>query len=350
MFRYYVVLGVVMTFMSRSFCQHVFKDIKHNGAAPSLATDNNNVYLVFASGDTILFCSSNNKGKVFIDPIQVSILTQMSTGGGRGPQIVAAKNELVIAAADKSGNIYTYTKNKSASQWKKAGRINDVAEVAKEAFVSLASNDKGEVYAVWLDLRNNHKNKIAGAKSFDGGKTWSKNKIIYNSPDGTVCECCKPSVVMKDRMVVVMFRNWLKGDRDLFITTSIDGGSSFDKVKQLGEENWKLNACPMDGGGLTINNENTINTVWRREGDIYTCEPGKKEIKITTGKQCTIAGNNNGNFISFIKDGKVYCIKPDGSIIELGIGSYPRLIMADEITAVCAWQQDKEIKYAMVNK
>jgi hypothetical protein len=137
--------------------------------------------------------------------------------------------------------------------------------VAKEAFVSLASNENGEVYAVWLDLRNNNKNKIAGAKSSDGGATWSRNKIIYTSPDGTVCECCKPSVEMGNRVIAVMFRNWLNGNRDLFITKSVDGGQSFDKVMQLGEGNWKLNACPMDGGALIINNDNTITTVWRRE-------------------------------------------------------------------------------------
>lgn len=323
---------------------------KYNGTAPALASDHDGVFITYSSGDTILFCSSNYKEKDFSVPEVAGRLPQLSTGGGRGPQIVVTKNELVIAAADRSGNIYTYIKNKNASQWKKAGRINDVADVAKEAFVSLASNDKGEIYAVWLDLRGNNKNKIAGAKSVDGGKTWSKNKIIYSSPDGTVCECCKPSVAVKDKIVAVMFRNWLNGNRDLFITTSIDGGSTFKEAKQLGDGNWKLNACPMDGGGLIIRNDNTVSTIWRREQDIYTCEVGKKETKMAVGKQCTIAGNNNGNFISFIKDGKVYCMKPGGSIVELGTGSYPRLTMADKETAVCAWQQENQIRYATINK
>jgi hypothetical protein len=124
----------------------------------------------------------------------------------------------------------------------------------------------------------------------------------------------------------------------------------FGKAQQLGEGNWKLNACPMDGGGLVIKNDNTITTVWRREADIYTCDAGQKENKIATGKQCTIAGNNNNNFISYINNGSVYCIKPGGAVIELGTGSYPQLAMINEETAVCAWQDNKEIKYATVNK
>jgi len=350
MYRYSAIIPVMVMFLTQSFSQHANQGDKHNGAAPSLAAGDNNVYLAYAAGDTILFCSSNNKGKSFSAPMQAGILPQLSTGGGRGPQIAVVKDYLVIAAADKTGNIYSFIKNKNEEQWRKGRRINDISNVAKEAFVSLASNDNGEVYAVWLDLRDNNKNKIAGAKSFDGGKTWSKNKIIYASPDGSVCECCKPSVEMKDKMVVIMFRNWLNGNRDLFITTSIDGGLTFDKAKQVGEGNWKLNACPMDGGGLVIKNVNTISTVWRREGDIYTCEAGKKEKKIVTGKQVTIAGNNNNDFICFVNNGKVYCIKPGGSIVELGPGSYPRLVMVNEETAVCAWQQDKQISYATVNR
>ena len=350
MYRYSAIIPVMVMFLTQSFSQHVNQGSKHNGAAPSLAADDNKVYMVYASGDTILFRYSDNKGKSFSAPMQVIILQQLSTGGGRGPQIAITKDKLIIAAADKTGNLYSFIKNKNEEQWGKGRRINDVPGVAKEAFVSLASNDNGEVYAVWLDLRNNKKNKIAGAKSFDGGKTWSKNKIVYASPAGTVCECCRPSVEIKDKMVVIMFRNWLNGNRDIFIITSIDGGLTFDKAKQVGDGNWKLNACPMDGGGFVIKNANTISTVWRREGDIYTCEAGKKENKIAIGKQVTIAGNNNNNFISFVNDGKVYCIKPGGSMVELGSGSYPRLVLANEETAVCAWQQDKQVNYAMISK
>ncbi|MFI5131194.1 MAG: sialidase family protein, partial [Chitinophagales bacterium] len=168
------------------------------GVSPSLAVDHNNLLMAYASGDTIFFCMSSDHGKAFSAPTRVAILTGLSVGGGRGPQVVATKDQLVIAATDKAGNIYSFIKNKTAQRWEKTGRINDVPDIAKEGFVSLAAGHENEVYAVWLDLRNNKKNKVAGARSLDGGKTWSTNKIIYTSPGGTVCECCKPSVEMKN--------------------------------------------------------------------------------------------------------------------------------------------------------
>ena len=40
-----------------------------------------------------------------------------------------------------------------------------------------------------------------------------KRNLSGASPDTTVCECCKPSVVIEGNNVYVMFRNWLNGNR-----------------------------------------------------------------------------------------------------------------------------------------
>ena len=38
------------------------------------------------------------------------------------------------------------------------------------------------------------KGKIYLSSSEDGGKSWSKSRLVYRSPEGSVCECCKPSI------------------------------------------------------------------------------------------------------------------------------------------------------------
>jgi len=321
-----------------------------NGMAPSLAEDNSRVYMAFASHDSILFCSSADQGKTFSDPVLVSVLPDLGTGGGRGPQIIPGKGNLLIAATDNAGNILSFIKKKNSKNWEKGARINDVPEVAKEGFVSLAADQNGMVYAIWLDLRGDKKNKIAGAKSLDAGVTWSKNSILYQSPDSTVCECCKPSVAIKDGLIVMMFRNWLNGNRDLHIIQSSDGGLHFSKAQKLGEGNWKLNGCPMDGGGLVINENHTVLTVWRREGKIYSCVAGKKEEAVAEGRQCKIAGKSGNNFIAFMSKGNIYCLKPGGERIELGTGGYPELAAIDNTSALCAWENDGKIFYSVITE
>jgi hypothetical protein len=350
----FILFGIIVVFFTQSYVNIPDSYLPGrniagiNGRAPSLYAESKNVYMTFASGDSILYCQSSDNGKNFSAPLFVAALPKLGVGGGRGPQILSLNGQLVIAAADNTGNIYSFTKKLNAANWERGKAINDVPEVAKEGFVSLAGNNKGEVYAVWMDLRGNNKNKIAGASSKDGGRTWSKNRVIYQSPDSSVCECCKPSVVMRGERVVVMFRNWLNGNRDMYIIQSDDGGKNFGNAQKLGDGSWKLNACPMDGGGLVINNNN-IQTIWRRQGNIYSCEAGKKEEMIATGKQCVIAGNDGKNFVAFVNDGKVYCRRPSGTRVELGSGGYPQVVAISVAVAFCAWEQDRKIYYSLLN-
>ena len=319
------------------------KSVVINGKAPSLAAAEGKVYMAFASGDSIFYCVSADKGKKFSVPSLAVVLPKLGVGGGRGPQIISVKDQLLIAASDNAGNIFSFTKKKNTTGWQKGGKINDVPEIAKEGFVSLASNNNGDVYAVWLDLRNDKKNKIVGAKSQDGGRTWSKNKIIYKSPDSNVCECCKPSVAMKGQLVVVMFRNWLNGNRDLHVIQSNDGGVNFGKAQKLGEGNWKLNGCPMDGGGLAINKNGEIQTVWRRQSKIYSATIGSPEKEIGEGRSCTLETLNSKNIYAWTENGEVVIIKPGGQKKILGKGSQPVLKALNNDHVICVWENEEQI-------
>jgi len=319
-------------------------DQEIKGRSPSLAAEGNDIYMTFASGDTIFYSFSSDRGKNFSAPELVTSIQDLMVGGGRGPQIISSKGQLLIAAPSASGNIYTYLKMKTGSKWIEGGRINDIADKAREGFVSLCSNSDGQLFATWLDTRLNARNNIFGAGSSDGGRTWLKSQLIYKSPDGSVCECCKPAVAMKGKQVAVMFRNNLGGNRDMYIIQSGDGGVTFDQARKLGESSWKLNGCPMDGGGLVINEDNTVRTVWRREGNIYENKPGSKEELVEKGSQCTISGKNGKYYVAFISAGTVYCLAPDGKTIVLGQGgSYPRLISIDKSTVLCAWENRDRI-------
>ena len=123
--------------------------------------------------------------------------------------------------------------------------------------------------------------------------TWSKNVMIYESPEGTICECCHPSVAMDpDGQILVMWRNWLAGSRDMYLARSRDG-VTFSKPEKLGTGTWQLNACPMDGGGLVIS-QNRVVTAWRREHEIFLASPGEKEVGIGEGVDVALAAAPSG--------------------------------------------------------
>lgn len=319
------------------------------GQVPALTKDAvNNIHVVYGSGDSIMYCCTKDKGISFSKPVLVDTLLNLVAGATRGPQISATKDGVVIIAVNKYGNIYSFIKNNSG-RWIRTAKVNDSDSVDKEGFSGLSGDGNKNLFAIWTDVRNDKHNKIYGARSTDGGYTWSKNILVYASPDSTVCECCKPSVAMSGNNVFVMFRNWLSGNRDLYLIQSADGGDHFGQAEKLGTGSWKLNGCPMDGGGLAIAKDGRPQTVWRRHNIIFAAAPGTTEKKIGEGKGCTIEIVNGKNIYAFSKaNGDVACVLADGSERILGKGMLPLLASLNDNQVLCMWQHENKIYYRLI--
>jgi hypothetical protein len=312
-----------------------------NASMPSVVKDANGMLgMVFTRSNQLQYAVSSDNGITFSLPVTIDTLKDIFGVAGRGPQVVNTLNGLCILAPDKTGNIYSYSKD-IKGHWQKTGKVNDVDAVAKEGFVSVASYNNS-VYAVWLDLRGNSKNKIVGSLSVDGGKHWLKNEVIYQSPGGSVCECCKPSVSFTNDGINLMFRNLVNGNRDLYLIHSKDG-SRFNKAVKLGEGNWKLNACPMDGGGIVAHDNGTVQTVWRRVDTVFSCAAGAKEQMIGKGKNCTIEKVGNENIYAWIEASHIVCLLPGTTKIKIGEGSFPVLKAINQKQVLCIWQFNNNI-------
>lgn len=311
------------------------------GKMPAIAADaTGNVYMVYGSGDSILFSHSPDAGTTFSAPQLVSVLPGLMASSMRGPQLALTTNGPLITACTKQGDIFSFINDKKGS-WSQPVKVNDMDTVAKEGLMALGA-DGNHAFAVWLDLRDNKRNKIAAAKSDDGGKTWLKNRVIYSSPDTTVCECCKPSVAVHGSNVYVMFRNKLNGNRDLYLLQSSNGGDAFAEAKKLGKGSWKLNGCPMDGGGIAVYNNNA-ETVWRRNDSIFSCREGEEEHCLAKGRNCTLETVNGQNVYAWANNGNIIVKKPGGDTVNLGKGQLPLLKRSGDNEVLCAWEKDKQV-------
>ena len=312
-----------------------------NGQMPDIAKDKNNtIHIVYGSADSIMFISSTD-GISFGAASLVAVLPGLFAYAMRGPQIAATANGLVVTACTKDGNIFSY-KKEIPGTWSKAVKVNEADESAKEGLMALDA-DGVKTYAVWLGVKNPKGQNVYGAGSVDGGKTWSKNILVYTSPGNTVCECCKPSVAIKEEKVYVMFRNWLNGNRDMYLIKSASQGGTFGKAQKLGEGSWKLNGCPMDGGGLVVDKNGNPETVWRREGKIYASSPGNPEKEIGEGKNCSMETIHDKNIYAWTENGNVVVMNPGGLKINIGKGSLPLLKALNNDQFICIWENEKQI-------
>ncbi|MBN8825544.1 MULTISPECIES: sialidase family protein [unclassified Spirosoma] len=314
------------------------------GRHPSAAADlSGMVHVVYGRGEN-LYYSTTQTGDQFTPAIRVDSLPGLQLGASRGPQIAASTKSVVILAIDKPGNIWAYTLDRTSGQWHKRVPVNDAPDIAKEGFLGLTAEPDNSYMAAWLDLRGNKRNKLVGARSVDGGKSWSANKVLYESPDGTICECCQVSVVSHGKQVAIMFRNFLNGFRDMYLLQSTDGGQTFGKAKKLGKGTWKLAACPMDGGGLSVDQAGHLSTVWRRADTLYTARPGQPETELTTGKNAKIASTSHGDYLVFQKAEQLWAVTPQQKQpVALGPGAYAKLAQLNNNRVLCIWEHDGNV-------
>ncbi len=313
------------------------------GEQPQLTVDaKGKIRLVYGENDKIYFSTSNDNGKTFSSPQLVAQVSEMHLGMTRGPQLATSVDYSLITAMDKRGNIHAFKQSHKTGKWEKIANVNNVNGSAPEGLMSIAADESNNFYAVWLDLREDRKNNICFASLKDS--KWSTNKFAYKSPDEHVCECCKPSVTAKGKTVAIMFRNWLRGSRDLYLVTSNDGGQNFSDAQKLGNGTWPLKGCPMDGGGLAIDSKNQIQTAWQRDGIVFYSLPGQPEQKVGEGRHVGL----NGSIITW-ETGSELMMKPIGGTQQkLGEGTAVKVYETKDKSLLAVWEKDDKIVFKKI--
>jgi len=327
--------------------------------APQLASHASITAMAYGSGHGIYIRVSHDLGVTFGDAMKVAEAAVVPINRHRGPRVAFSGWTLVVTAVvgtmaskephghglPSDGDLFAWRSTDDGRTWSAGIVINDLPAAAREGLHALAADAKGRLFAVWLDKRTSNGTSLYGARSIDGGVTWSKNVLIYGSPDGTICQCCHPSVAIDPAgQMIVMWRNWLAGNRDMYIARSADG-TEFSQAEKIGTMSWQLNACPMDGGGIAVF-QNRVITAWRREGTVYVAEPGQPETAIGQGKHVTIAAGAKGPYVVWVSSSGIEVRMPAASesvrISEKGIDS--SLVSQADGSILVAWEEDGVIK------
>jgi photosystem II stability/assembly factor-like uncharacterized protein len=281
----------------------------HQPQQPQVVVDGRGaIHVVFGVGDEIRYCRSEDGGKSFGQPIALPKVHAMSLGMRRGPRVAVTDSTICVTAIGgkqgkgRDGDLYALRSTDGGATWTRPVEVNDAPDAAREGLHAMAAGPKDSVYCVWLDLRNGD-TQVMSSVSMDGGKTWGKNAVVYRSPDGSVCECCHPSVAIDPQgRAFVQWRNSLAGARDLYVASSADGGQTWGKATKLGNGSWPLNACPMDGGAIAVDASGKFATTWRRDKSIFLLLSGQREERrLGVGEQPWIAATADGPFVVWLK-------------------------------------------------
>ena len=309
------------------------------GRQPQVAvTTGGMVVAVFARDRSIYSVQSTDEGRSFSAPQKVADVNGLMVGMRRGPRVAATEKRIVVSAPGP--DLFSFLSEDMGKTWSPASRVNDKPGAASEGLQNVTALPDGSFYAVWLDKRNRGA-QVEGSRLEPGMNSWSKNVKVYDSPDKTVCECCHPSVASDGRnKLVVMWRNWLGGNRDFYVAESMDRGDHFSPATKMGTHSWPLKACPMDGGGIIAGADVGAFAIWRRQNEIMLSTPTVPEMKLGNGAQPVLA-RVNGRILSVWQDGSSLLIKEDIQKGEPQLipGGYPSLAAsADGKRAYLVWE------------
>jgi len=300
----------------------------HNPQQPQVAVDARGaIHVVYGVGDLARYCRSDDGGKSFGKPVDLPAANDISLGLRRGPRIAVSDKAICVTVIGgkqgkgRDGDLLAIRSVDGGKSWAAPVQVNDVTDAAREGLHAMCAGPKGEMHCVWLDLRNG-KTEVMASTSTNDGITWGKNVLVYKSPDGSVCECCHPSVTTDGRgRIHAQWRNSVDGARDIYVASSMDGGKTFGKASKLGAGSWPLDACPMDGGAIATSAGGKLASAWRRDKAVFLSLEGEaKEQRLGAGEQPWIAATDAGPFVVWLKKrGDIaYLLTPESkSPIEL---------------------------------
>ena len=321
------------------------------GTQPQLAVHGDTVYVAFGAGSTIGVARSDDAGASFAAPVMLPQRGVLALGKRRGPRIAVTSQAVLVAAiagargAGADGDVILYRSLDRGVTWTAPIVVNDVPAAAREGLHALAANASGLVVLAWLDLRAKG-TTIQVAVSRDHGATWSADTLAYQSPSGSICECCHPSAVVgADGRIAVLFRNQIAGHRDMYVVASSDGSRFGPAIKQ-GSGTWALAACPMDGGGAAIAGS-TLASVWRREErvlltttDLAGPNASGPEVELGVGRDpvvAPVAGDDPRVDYAFTAPDGVVLGQAGQPPMRLGRGGSPAIAASAGRTLI-AWE------------
>ena len=214
----------------------------------------NNVYVVWQESVSknlpkhnydIFFIKSNDKGKTFSMPINLSNNTEFS----ERPQIAVSENGIFIIWADeidKNNKEIMFTK--SLDNGATFSKVINISNTLKNSNRQEISAYNKNVYIVWQDTQQNNTNSsIMFKSSIDGGNTFNNSIELMNNTDDSF-----PKISSYGNYVYVVWNNENKENSGLFFVRSSNQGDNFEKAIKIEYTNSGESQIAVNGNKVLV--------------------------------------------------------------------------------------------------
>jgi hypothetical protein len=161
--------------------------------------------------------------------------------------------------------------------WTKPITVCDADDSSKYAqdFPSIACDSNDNLYVSFLDSRETQRGisnnvQLYFTRSTDGGMTWSLNKKADVLPGniGGTCECCAEKIASSpDGHLYIAFRTNINDVRNIRLARSYNEGETFESALIIQNGDWNIQACPVSGPNISLDDSEGAHIVWRDARD-----------------------------------------------------------------------------------
>ena len=257
--------GTTQSYLIRSKKKAKFKKpdniTPHNGGAfsPRVALDSNeSVYVVWGDtsggGKKVVLVRSTDGGETFSDTIDVS----RSSGEAFEPEIATGANNTIYVTWEdtKSGVSAIY----AARSTDGGGTFSDPLKISGAGFAEqahIATDTAGHVHLTWME----HVGESIQAfysRSVNDGLSFSEPLNLVNDAEAQIA---KPIIATyRDSVVYISYQDERRGNRQVFLVKSEDGGASFsDAARVSNADNDKGRA---HSAAMAVDSDGVLHLVW----------------------------------------------------------------------------------------
>jgi hypothetical protein len=233
------------------------------------------LWLARVENQRLLVSRSDDNGVNFSSPVVVTPEPEdISIDGENRPKIAVTHDGAVLLTwiqslpQKYSGNVRFVRSTDSGQTFSKPITLNDDGRVTSHRFDSMTIDGTGRVVVAWLDARDRDAVKEKGeafsgvsiysAQSSDNGASFKANHRFQQH----VCECCRIGLTWTKEGPVAFWRNIFGANTRDFAIADIDKGG----VRRVTDDEWKIDACPHNGGDIATDGRDQLHLVWFTNG------------------------------------------------------------------------------------
>jgi hypothetical protein len=293
---------ILLCFSLNLYGEEISSPSGKGSSTPYLISSANRLYMTWlaeaSEGHALKFAIYD--GKTWSMPSTIISSNKLFVNWADFPSVVVLKNGMLAAQwLQKSGDgRYAYdvmisTSRDDGKTWSAPRRPYKDQTKGEHGFVSLIPNSEG-FEAIWLDSRkfdpkNDHsmKNEMQLMTTAYSNGDYQAEIVL----DPRVCDCCQTDAAVANGNPIVVYRD-RSGSEVRDISFIRRDGKKWSQPKTLYQDNWKIEACPVNGPAISAAGNNVVVTWFTAAGDqprvyaIFSADGGKtfgKRIQIDNG-------------------------------------------------------------------